>query len=427
MNNQSESRFQKIKAKSKKLIRLIGPGFITGAADDDPSGIGTYSIAGAKYGLLLTWIVPFQLPLMFCIQEMCSRIGLVTKKGLTANMKRLFPTSILYVMILILVFANVVNIGADIAIMASSINMLIGFNIHLLAILVTAIIILTELFISYHLYSRILMFLSLSLFAYIITAFMTAPDWSTILRSAITPHIQFNREFILVLTGFIGTTISPYLFFWQTSQEVEEIDDKKADGAQESPVINLLKKSRLDTLVGMIFSQIIAFFIVITCYETLNLNGITEINTAYDAALALKPFAGEWASYLFTIGIIGAGFLGIPVLAGSAAYALSELRNWDEGLAKKPQEAIGFYSVIAFSTLLGLGINFIGISPIKALLYAAIINCIASVPITAFVLLLANKKAIMGEYKNGMIANLFGWITFATVFISSLLTLIYLW
>ena len=208
---------------------------------------------------------------------------------------------------------------------------------------------------------------------------------------------------------------------------MEEINDKKAIGEQDSPIKRLLKKSRIDTFVGMLFSQIIAFFIVITCYETLHLNGIFEINTAYDAALALKPFAGEWASLLFTVGIIGAGFLGIPVLAGSAAYALSELLNWNEGLAKKPKDAVGFYSIIALSTLLGLGINFIGISPIKALLYAAVINCIASVPITAFVVLLANKKEIMGKHRNGLLANTFGWLTFATVFTSSALTLVYLW
>ncbi len=271
------------------------------------------------------------------------------------------------------------------------------------------------------------MILSISLFAYVITAFMVSPDWGTIFKYTFTPHISFNREFILVLTGFIGTTISPYLFFWQTSQEVEEMEDRKTNVEQESPIPTLLKKSRIDTFVGMVLSQIIAFFIVITCYETLHLNGITEINTAHDAAMALKPFAGEWAYLLFTVGIIGAGFLGIPVLAGSAAYALSELLNWNEGLAKKPQDAVGFYSIIAISTLLGLGINFIGISPIKALLYAAIINCIASVPITAFVVLLANKKGIMGEHKNGLLANTFGWLTFATVFASSALTLIYLW
>lgn len=422
-----ESRFQKIKAKGKKLINLVGPGFITGAADDDPSGIGTYSIAGAKYGLLLTWIVPFQLPLMYCIQEMCSRIGLVTQKGLTSNMKQLFPKSILYIVISILVFANAVNIGADIAIMAASINMLLAYNIHFLAILITVIIILTELFIPYHLYSRILMSISALLLAYVITGFMVSPDWLTIIQYTFIPHIKFDRDFILILTGFIGTTISPYLFFWQTSQEVEERQDRKKNGEEDSPIPALLKKSRIDTFVGMLFSQIIAFFIVITCYSTLHLNGITEINTAHDAALALKPFAGEWAYLLFTVGIIGAGFLGIPVLAGSAAYALSELLNWKEGLAEKPKDAVGFYSIIAISTLLGLGINFIGISPIKALLYAAIINCIASVPVTAFVVLLANKKEIMGKHKSGWLANTFGWLTFATVFASSALTLIYLW
>ena len=422
-----EKRYQGIKAKAKEIVKQIGPGFITGAADDDPSGIGTYSIAGAKYGLLLAWIVPFQLPLMYSIQEMCARIGLVTRQGLTANMKKIFPTPILYLLLGILVFANVVNIGADIAIMASSVKMLTDLHVHFTASMVTLAIIVATFFISYRLYSRILLVFAFSLVAYIITTFMVGPDWGTILKATFTPYFKLDRDFILILTGFIGTTISPYLFFWQTSEEVEELEDAQKRGKQEKPLKIALLGNRFDTLLGMVFSQIIAFFIVITCYETLHLNGITEIATAQDAAMALKPFAGEWAYLLFSIGIICSGFLGIPVLAGSAAYALSDLFGWKKGLAKKPHEARGFYAIIAIATLLGLGINFIGISPIKALLYAAIINCIASVPITAFVILLANKKAIMGKHKNGRFSNLFGWLTFATVFSTSLLTLIYMW
>ena len=283
MNNTFKSkkttRFQRFKTKTKKILKLVGPGFITGAADDDPSGIGTYSLAGAKYGLLLAWTVPFQLPLMFCIQEMCGRIGLVTGKGLTANMKQLFPKALLYSVISILVFANAVNIGADISIMASSIQMLADVNIHLLAVLITIIIILTEIFIPYHLYSKILMGLSTLLLAYVITAFIVAPNWLNVMQYTFIPHIQFNRDFILLLTGFIGTTISPYLFFWQTSQEIEEIEDKKNGPEKNDSLQTSLSKSRIDTFVGMLFSQLIAFFIVVTCFSTLHMNGITEINT----------------------------------------------------------------------------------------------------------------------------------------------------
>ncbi|KKP25548.1 MAG: Natural resistance-associated macrophage protein [candidate division TM6 bacterium GW2011_GWF2_30_66] len=416
---------QKIKNILKKLLKYFGPGFITGSADNDPSGIGTYSIAGAQYGLLMAWLMPFQLPLMFAIQEMCARIGSATGAGLAANMKRVFSKPFLLIAVSLLAFANIINIGANISIMASCLQLLLGesisINLNIIAIFITITIILMQVFISYNVYSKILLFLTIFLFSYVITAFMVTQNWVDILKFTFVPHIKFNKDFILVMAGVIGTTISPYLFFWQSSHEIEENSNNGDTGKSKKLIKKLIKKMRLDTFIGMFFSQLIALFIVITCFETLHRNGITQINTAYDAAVVLKPLAGQWAFLLFTAGIIGAGFLGIPVLAGSCAYALSEVFNFKQSLAYKFKEAKFFYGVIAASTLIGLAINFIGINPMKALLYAAIINCITAVPIIAFIIILANKKEIMGENKNGILSNTIGWFTFAIMLIISLL------
>ncbi|MFH0898263.1 MAG: Nramp family divalent metal transporter [bacterium] len=422
----SETFLKKIKNKALKTLKILGPGFVTGSADDDPSGIGTYSIAGAKYGLLLAWLVPFQLPLMFAIQEMCARIGLVTGKGLAANMKRFFPKPILYCAIFILIFANIINIGADITIMAASANLVSGLSGNVLAITITIIIILMEIFISYHVYSKILLFFSIFLLAYVITAFITTQNWLEVLQYTFTPHFKFDKDFILVMTGFIGTTISPYLFFWQTSHEIENNLDQGVTNRSKRILKKSIIKTHTDTFLGMLFSQIIALFIVITCYSVLHAHGTTEINSAYDAALALKPLAGEWASWLFAIGIIGAGLLGIPVLAGSCAYALSELFNYKEGLSYKFKDALFFYGVIATSTLIGLLINFIGINPIKMLLYAAVVNGIAAVPLVAFVIILANKKEVMGTNKNGLFSNIVGGINFSIMLLSAILVFIFI-
>jgi NRAMP (natural resistance-associated macrophage protein)-like metal ion transporter len=412
--------FEKPKKGIKKVLKVLGPGFITGAADDDPSGIGTYSVAGAQYGPLLLWLIPLQLPLMFAIQEMCGRIGLVTGKGLAANMKLHFPKSILYGSIFILVLANVINIGADISIMAASLKLVLGFNINFWALTATIVIILMEIFISYHTYSKILLILSAFLLSYAITALMTTEQWLEILWYTFTPHILWNKDFFLVATGFIGTTISPYLFFWQTSQEIEE----KLDHKTKRQVRKIIKEMPKDTFSGMFFSQLMTLFIVLTCYFSLHQHGITHITSAYEAALALKPFAGECASIVFALGIIGAGFLGIPVLAGSSAYALSEVFNQSEGLAYKFHEAKFFYGVIAFSTLIGLFINFIGINPIQGLLYAAVINCIAAVPLIGFILILGNKKELMGQSRNRLFSNIFGSITLILMLLSALMLIV---
>ncbi len=415
--------FKIAKRKLWKTLGIVGPGFVTGAADDDPSGIGTYSVAGAQYGLKLAWLIPFQLPLMFYIQEMCARIGLVTGHGLAANIKRFFPKPFLYFCVFVLVLANVINIGADIAIMSAATQMITGLNVHLLAIAIVLTVVLTEIFIPYRIYSKVLMVFALFLLAYVLTAFMVADKWWDIIKEMFIPHIEWNKDFLVVMAAFSGTTISPYLFFWQTSQEVEEC------GTQDcvTPIQrkSILTRLRIDTFIGMLFSQLMAFFIVVTCYATLHQHGVTNIGTAHDAAMALKPLAGEWSSLIFTLGIIGAGFLGIPVLAGSGGYALSEIFGRKGSLAHTLKEAPFFYGIITLSSIIGLFINFIGINPVKILVYAAVVNCIAAVPLLIAVILLSNNKKIMGEHKNGHVSNFVGWCTFGVMLSSTILTLVF--
>lgn len=409
----------------KKFLQTIIPGFVTGSSDDDPSGIGTYSMSGAKYGLLLAWLVPFLLPMMYVVQEMSARIGLITGDGLTANMKKFFSRPILYAAILILVFSNVVNIGANIAIMSESLGMITGINIKFLAIAIAVITIIMEILVSYHVYSKILALLTLSLFSYVATSLMVTENWLEVCYYTFVPHFNFSKDFILVMAGVIGTTISPYLFFWQASQEVEESKENGIKGFSGRYRKKRLKGERQGTFIGMFFSQIIALFIMVTCFATLHKSGMFEIETAHDAAMALKPLAGDWASLVFTLGIIGAGFLAIPVLAGSVGYALSEIFNHRSGLLYYFMDAPFFNAVIAISTLIGLFINFSGIHPIKALLFAAVINCIGAVPLLAFVILLASNKKVMGRHTSSLFSNIIGWITFVVMLISSVLVILF--
>jgi len=413
------------KTKIENLSRIIGPGVITGFSDDDSSGVGTYSAAGAKFSLGQAWLTLWQLPMMIAVQEMCGRLGMVTGKGLAGNMKQFFHRYWLYLAVGLLVFANTMNIGADISAMAESSKMVFGGNLDLWAIGLTIIMILLEVFVSYRVYSGILKWLTIPFFGYFVVAFMLPNDWWAIIKSTVIPNIQFNKEFLIVMVGFLGTTISPYLFFWQTSEEIEEEikDGKIKEIGQRVKKIEKadLKRMRISTYIGMIFSQAIALAIVVACSATLFKNGITDINSAQEAALALKPLVGDSAYLLFAIGIIGAGLMGVPVLAGSAAYALSEVVGAKEGLSHKLKEAKFFYGVIIFSTLLGLGINFIGINPMKALLYSAVVNGVVAVPLIAFITILANKKEVMGKYKNKAISNILGWVTFTVMLLASIL------
>lgn len=409
----------RIREKIKRFIKLFGPGFLTGAADDDPSGIGTYSMAGAKYGLKMAWLVPFQLPMMFAIQEMCARIGLKTGKGLATNMKEHFPLAIVYPAIAVLIFANIVNIGADIAIMGSCCKMVFGLSDQVWTLIVTLLCIIMQVFISYKMYTRILLWFSGALIAYAITAFMVTPSWWEVIQSSFTPHMILSKDFILVATGFIGTTISPYLFFWQTSQEIEDLGDNENKIITQDAYRQILRKMRIQTFIGMVFSQLIALFIVVTCYYTLHAYGITEITSAADAALALRPLVGEWAYLLFSLGIIGAGLLGIPVLAGSVGYALSDLLHKKASLAATYKEAPFFYLTITLVTLAGSAITFFLGNPVQALLYAAIVNAIAAVPFIVFIILLANKKSVVQEHKNKTLANIGGGVTLLVMMLTA--------
>ncbi len=400
----------------------MGPGLITGASDDDPSGIATYSQAGAQFGFGMLWLALFQLPLMIAIQEMCARIGLVTGGGLANIMKHRYSKSTVYPIIGLLLIANTINIGADIGAMSASITLVLPqIPIVAITILFSAFIVCMEIFISYRKYVTILKYLTLSLFAYVITAFIVGGNWKDIVVSSIVPHFEFTSEFVMLFVAIFGTTISPYLFFWQTSQEAEEDVAKNKISEIGQGIPKILKKEiktmRKDVAIGMGLSQVIMWFIILTTAGTLHVHGLTDIATADDAAKSLEPLvktfphAGEIAKTIFALGIIGTGLLAIPVLAGSSAYALSEEFGWKEGLGKKFKQAKGFYLIIIASTVVGLWINFTDVDPIKALIYAAVINGIIAVPLLVFIMKIGSDRKILDGITNGKMSNSMGWIT----------------
>lgn len=398
--------------KIKKFFRKFGPGFVTGASDDDPSGIGTYSQTGAMFGYSHLWLTPFSYPFMVAIQEICGRIGMVTGKGLSSVLKTYYPKWMLYLSVSLLLIANTINIAADLGAMAASAQMIVGLPFQFWIVFISVSIILLEIFVDYRHYSRILKFLALSLLAYFFTAFIAGQDWLLVLKDTFIPALELNETSMLNIVAFLGTSISPYLFFWQTSQEVEEEIVKQDYNIYDSlgPVVTKedIKDMRIDTAVGMGFSHLTAFMIVITAAATLHMNGILDIETAPQAALALRPFAGELAYLVFAMGILGTGLLGVPILAGSSAYAVAEAANWKRGLGLKLKEAPLFYGIITLSTLIGLGMNFIGINPMKALYYAAAVNGILAPPLMVIILLIGRNQKIMGEHKSGKLSMFFG-------------------
>ena len=400
--------------KFKKILKKIGPGFITGAADDDPSGIATYSQTGAIFGFSQLWMALFSFPFMLVVQQMCGRIGMVTGKGLAGVIRENYPKPILYFSVSLLVITNTINIGADLGAMASSAQMLVGLPITLWLCVITGFIILLEILVSYKTYSKILKYLALSLLAYVLTAFIIKPDWLLISKSTVLPQIQISSNYLLNVVAILGTTISPYLFFWQASEEVEDeiSQGKLTDIGAEIPIVtkNNVLSMDFDTVIGMFFSQAIMFFIIVTTAATLHANGITNIATATDAAQALRPMAGNLTYLLFAIGIIGTGLLAVPILAGASAYAISETIGWKEGLSKKFATAPGFYIVIAASTLIGMLINWVGIDPMKALYYAAALNGVVAAPLIILLIFIANNKKIMGGFVNNRLSNILAWI-----------------
>lgn len=416
-------RALKIK-KIKKFLKSLGPGFITGAADDDPSGIATYSQTGALFGYNQLWTALFSFPFMTVIQEICGRIGVVTGRGLSGVIKHYYSKKILYFAVFILFIANVINIGTNLGAMASSAQLVLGIPFIFLLIGMTALTLILEIFVSYKVYARYLKYLTFSLFAYIITAFVVKQDWTKIFLSTFIPSVSFSRDYLFNIVAILGTTISPYLFFWQADEEVEEeIEHHKiASMGRGKPHISTLdiKKLRLDTTVGMFFSNIVMFFIIITTASTLHVNGIRNIETADQAARALMPFAGEFAFILFALGIMGTGLLAIPILAGSASYAISEAFGWKEGLYRKFTQAHGFYGVIIIATLIGLLINFTPVPPFKMLYYTAILNGIAAPPLMVLIMLIGGNKKIMGQYTNSKFSNIFGWLITAIMTVAAL-------
>ena len=418
--------------KAKNYWYLLGPGLTTGASDDDPSGIATYSQAGAQYGLTLIWLAAFTFPLMAVIQEMCARIGLVTGRGLAANIRSHFGRKVLYISTMFLFAANTFNIGADIGAMAKSVQLLAPkLDFAALVIGFSIVILLLQVFTPYIKYAKYLKWLALILFAYILSAILAHPNWSNVMHHAFIPHLTFSKDQILLVCAVLGTTITPYLFFWQTAQEIEEeiaVGQKTVKSRMGSDKVQM-KTMRTDVWSGMFLSNLVMFFIIAACGSILFSHGVTNITSASQAAEALRPFAGNATYLLFAIGIIGTGLLAIPVMAGSSAYAISESIGKRQGLNSKLKQASAFYGIIIISMVIGLGINFIGLDPIKALIYSAVANGIVAPVILILIVLIARNEKIMGEWKNGKISGALGWILtgfMAVSGVAAIYTLIFL-
>lgn len=419
--------------KFKEYWEKIGPGLVVGAADDDPSGVATYSQTGAQYGFTLLWTALFTFPFMAVVQEMCARIGIVTGKGLAATIRTYCPPYILYIATICLLLANTFNIGADISAIGEAIQLLTPNTSSLLiVVLFTILSLLLQILIPYQKYAKYLKYLSFVLIAYIVAGFSIDIVWKDVFRNALIPHFDFSRDSILLLCALFGTSITPYCFFWQTSQEVEEkIAHRKGDHyvgqeVSEHDSKHAISDMRFDVWTGMFFSNLTMFFIIMVCGAVLFPHGINNIETAAQAAQALLPFAGKAAYYLFTLGIVGTGLLAVPILAGSSAYAIAETFRFKEGLYNTYHEARAFYGVIIVSMLVGLGITFVGVPPMKALLYSAILNgCIAPLLLMVIVYL-ASKEAVMGKWKNTKLQSLLGWLITGIMTAASIATIVYI-
>ena len=404
---------EKDNSEQKSLVKKLGPGLITGAADDDPSGIATYSQVGAQFGYSILWTTFLTFPLMVGIQIISARIGRVTGHGLAANIRHHYSPWILHSLVCLLLVANTINIAADIGAMAAALKLLIGGPAHFYVIAFALLSLVLQIFIPFPRYAPILKLLTLSLFAYVATVFAVEIPWKDVLRGTIMPSASFEADYVVAVVAVFGTTISPYLFFWQASQEVEE--QRAAEGEEplkEAPeqANAHLRRIKVDTYIGMGFSNLIAFFIILTAAVTLHLHGVTDIETSAQAAEALRPIAGEYAFLLFSAGIVGTGLLAVPVLAGSAAYAVAESFKWPIGLGRKLLEARGFYMILTIATLLGVMLNFTSIDPIKALFWSAVINGVIAVPIMAIMMAMAAKPEIMGQFVVTPRLRILGWL-----------------
>ncbi len=406
----------------KNLLNRLGPGLITGASDDDPSGIGTYSQAGAALGFATLWTAIVTLPLMVVVQHVCAKIGMVSGRGLAGVLRRYYSRKLLYPVVIGLVVANTINAGADISAIAAAINMFLPVPISAMVVPIAVAIVVLQVWGSYRLIMKIFKWLTLSLFAYVIAAFLAKPDWYEVARATFLPQITLSGEYVTTIVAILGTTISPYLFFWEASEEVEE---EKSEGrtrlAERKGATDAeIKNEKIDTIVGMLFCNVVFYFVILAAGATLHVSGKTDIQSATDAAQALRPLAGSLATVLFAVGLIGAGLLAVPVLTGSAAYAVAETFGWASGLDEKPRHARKFYAVIAVSTLVGVSIDFLGINPIKALFWTAVINGVVAPPLLVVVMLVANNERVMGARTNGIFTNIIGWLAAAVMFAAAI-------
>jgi len=396
-----------------KLRDILGPGLITGASDDDPSGIATYSQVGAQFGYGLSWVMLFSWPLMCAIQEISARIGRVTGRGIAGNLKRHYPNPVVYSIVTLLLAANVINLGADLGAMGAALKLLIGGPALAYVALFGLVTVLLEVFSRYSRYVSVLKWLTLSLFAYVGVALVVKLPWATVGHSLIVPQITLSTAYLTAIVALLGTTISPYLFFWQAEEEVEDIKERtEARPLERAPeqAPRELKRIRIDTYVGMALSNTVALFIILTTAATLHANGVTNIETSAQAAEALRPIAGPFAFAIFAIGIIGTGMLALPVLAGSSAYALGETFGWHVGLARRPRRAKAFYATIAVATAVGVALNFSPIDPIKALFWSAVINGVVAAPVMALMMHLSSNPAVMGDFQLHRGLKIVGWL-----------------
>jgi NRAMP (natural resistance-associated macrophage protein)-like metal ion transporter len=422
-NSQNKGSLSTIKHRLARSMRELGPGVITGAADDDPSGIATYSQAGAQFGYGLLWTMVLTYPLMSAIQLVSAHIGRVTGAGLANNLVKTFPKQMVGLLVGILLLANTINIGADLSAMAASAVLVAGGNQHLFTVAFAAVCILLQLFLSYRQYARVLKWLTLSLFAYVGVLLVVRTDWPTALVGLVWPT-NLGRDAILTIVALLGTTISPYLFFWQSSEEAEEVADHRGEKPlNEAPrqAPRQFRRIRFDTLTGMAFSNLIAITIILATAATLHQRGVTQIDSAAQAAEALRPVAGSLAFGLFAVGIIGTGFLAVPVLAGSAAFAVAEIFGWKEGLECQPQQAAGFYSVIVAATLVGVLIDWSSINPIRALFLSAVLNGITAVPLMIAMMVVASSRTVMGKFTANRPLMIFGWAATAVMAAATIL------
>ena len=407
------------------MLRL-GPGLVTGAADDDPSGIATYSQSGAQFGFSMLWVMLFSFPLMAAIQEICGRLGRITGTGVAANLAKCYPKSVVRVLVLLLCFANIFNLGADVTAMGSAIHLVAGGMATAYAVMIGAISLLLQIYVPYRSYVRYLKWLTWALFAYVITAFKVPLPWWAALRATIIPSISLDGDYLMALIAVLGTTISPYLFFWQASQEVEDVElSPRESPLNQKPwqALGEFRRIALDTRIGMAFSNIVAFFIILTTATTLHgagTNAANNIRTAADAARALEPLAGHFASLLFALGIVGTGLLAIPVLAGSAAYAVSETFGWKASLESQPQNAKGFYWVIAGATVLGVGLTLMHFDPIRALFWSALLNGLVAVPLMFLLMMISARANVVGKFSLPLHLRIGGWAATAMMAAASL-------